>query len=70
MVHIKRMNEEYFAKLLKDLTAAGELVRARQEEKQKLLDALTKKANVSFLGKFPKKLGNLLCKKQILNYKD
>ena len=51
MVHIKRMNEEFFAKLLKDLTASGELVRARQEEKQKLLDAFNKESKRFFFGK-------------------
>ncbi|MBU1129585.1 MAG: hypothetical protein KJ949_03075 [Nanoarchaeota archaeon] len=55
MVHIKRMNEEYFAKLLKDLTASGELIRARQEEKQKLLDALDKESKRFFFGKISQK---------------
>ncbi|MBU4308202.1 MAG: hypothetical protein KJ566_00195 [Nanoarchaeota archaeon] len=51
MVHIKRMNEEYFAKLLKDLTASGELIRARQEEKQKLLDSFNAESKRFFFGK-------------------
>jgi len=55
MVQIKRMNEEYFAKLLKDLTASGELIRARQEEKQKLLDALDKESKRFFFGKISQK---------------
>ncbi len=38
MVQTRKMNESFFVKMLKDLTVAGELIRARQDEKQSLLD--------------------------------
>ena len=38
MVQTKKMNESLFAHHLKQLNVSGELVRARQEEKQGLLD--------------------------------
>ena len=55
MVQIKRMNEEFFAKLIKDLTAEGELIRARQEEKQKLLDSFNAESRRFFFGKISQK---------------
>ena len=55
MVRIKRMNEELFAKLQKDLTATGELIRARQEEKQKLLDSFDAEGKRFFFGKISQK---------------
>ncbi len=51
MVRIKLMNEELFAKLQKDLTVAGELIRARQEEKQKLINAFDAEGKRFFFGK-------------------
>ena len=51
MVHIKRMNESFFAKILKDLNVAGELIRARQEEKQGLLDEFEGECKRFFFGK-------------------
>jgi hypothetical protein len=55
MVQLKKMNEELFANLLRDLTAAGELIRARQEEKQKLLDAFDAESKRFFFGKISQK---------------
>ena len=49
------MNEELFAKLQKDLTATGELIRARQEEKQKLLDSFDAEGKRFFFGKISQK---------------
>ncbi|MDP3987067.1 MAG: hypothetical protein Q8P81_02465 [Nanoarchaeota archaeon] len=51
MVHIKRMNESFFAQILKDFNVAGELVRARQEEKQGLLDEFDAECKRFFFGK-------------------
>lgn len=51
MVKAKSMNEEVFAKLGKELTTAGELVRARQEEKQGLLDEFAAESKRFFFGK-------------------
>ncbi len=45
------MNESMFAKLHKELTIAGELIRARQEEKQGLLDEFDAEAKRYFFGK-------------------
>ena len=55
MVHIKRMNESFFAKILKDLNVAGELIRARQEEKQGLLDEFEGECKRFFFGKISEK---------------
>ena len=55
MVHIDRMNEEFFAKTLKELNVAGELVRARQEEKQGLLDEFDVECKRFFFGKISEK---------------
>jgi len=51
MVQVKKMNESYFAKLLKEFNVAGELVRARQEEKQGLLDDFDRISKRFFFGK-------------------
>lgn len=51
MVKVKMMNEELFAKTLKEFNVAGELVRARQEEKQGLLDEFDKECKRFFFGK-------------------
>ena len=45
------MNEEFFAKTLKEFNVAGELVRARQEEKQGLLDEFDLECKRFFFGK-------------------
>jgi hypothetical protein len=51
MAQAKKMNEELFAKLHKELTTTGELIRARQEEKQGLLDEFTAESKRFFFGK-------------------
>jgi len=51
MVKVKKMNESLFAKLHKELTIAGELIRARQEEEQGLLDEFDQEAKRYFFGK-------------------
>ena len=51
MVQTKKMNESYFAKLLKEFNVAGELIRARQEEKQGLLDDFDGISKRFFFGK-------------------
>jgi len=51
MVRVKKMNESYFAKLLKEFNVAGELIRARQEEKQGLLDDFDRISKRFFFGK-------------------
>ncbi len=51
MVQAKHMNEESFAKTIKALNVAGELVRARQEEKQSLLDEFDQECKRFFFGK-------------------
>ena len=51
MVQVKMMNEEFFAKILKDFNVAGELLRARQEEKQSLLNEFSDECKRFFFGK-------------------
>jgi len=51
MVQVKMMNEELLAKTLKELNVAGELIRARQEEKQSLLDEFDSECKRFFFGK-------------------
>ena len=51
MVQTRKMNETFFAKLLKELNVAGELVRARQDEKQGLLDEFDQETKRFFFGK-------------------
>jgi hypothetical protein len=51
MVQTKKMNESFFAKLLKDFNVAGELIRARQDEKQGLLDEFDGECKRFFFGK-------------------
>lgn len=51
MVKIKKMNESLFAKHLKSLNVAGELVRSRQEEKEGLLDEFDQTCKRFFFGK-------------------
>jgi hypothetical protein len=55
MVQVKKMNESFFAKILKEFTVAGELVRARQEEKQGLLDDFDSECKRFFFGKISEK---------------
>ncbi len=51
MVQTRKMNESFFAKLIKELTVAGELVRARQEEKQALLNQFDAECKRFFFGR-------------------
>jgi len=51
MVQTKKMNESFFVKMQKDLTATGELIRARQDEKQALLDEFDRECKRFFFGK-------------------
>ena len=51
MVKVKKMNESFFAKILKEFNVAGELIRARQEEKQGLLDDFDSECKRFFFGK-------------------
>lgn len=55
MVQVRMMNEEFFAKTLKEFNVTGELVRARQEEKQGLLDEFDKECKRFFFGKISEK---------------
>jgi len=55
MVQEKKMNEELFAKLHKEITTTGELIRARQEEKQGVLDDFTAESKRFFFGKISEK---------------
>lgn len=55
MVKVKMMNEELFAKTMKEFNVAGELVRARQEEKQGLLDEFDTECKRYFFGKISEK---------------
>lgn len=55
MVQVKRMNEEFFAKMQKELTATGEVIRARQEEKQGVLDEFDAESKRFFFGKISEK---------------
>ncbi len=51
MVQTKKMNESFFAKLLKEFNVSGELIRARQDEKQGLLDEFNSECKRFFFGK-------------------
>jgi hypothetical protein len=55
MAVVKRMDEGFFAALHKELTIAGELIRARQEEKQGLLDEFDAESKRYFFGKISQK---------------
>jgi len=55
MVSVRMMNEELFAKTIKEFNVAGELVRARQEEKQGLLDEFDKECKRFFFGKISRR---------------
>ena len=55
MVQEKKMNEEFFAKLHKEITTTGELIRARQEEKQGVLDDFIAESKRFFFGKISEK---------------
>lgn len=55
MVNVKKMDEALFASLHKELTVQGELIRAREEEKQGLLDEFDAEAKRFFFGKISEK---------------
>ena len=55
MVQTRKMNESFFVKMLKDLTVVGELIRARQDEKQALLDEFDLECKRFFFGKISQK---------------
>lgn len=55
MVQTKKMNETFSAKLLKELTVSGELIRARQDEKQSLLDEFDSECKRFFFGKISRR---------------
>jgi len=51
MVQTRKMNESFFVEMQKNLTTTGELIRARQDEKQSLLDEFDKECKRFFFGK-------------------
>lgn len=51
MVKVRMMNEELFSKTLKEFNVTGELIRARQEEKQGLLNDFDSECKRFFFGK-------------------
>lgn len=51
MVKTKKMNEIAFAEILKEFHAVGELIRARQDEKQAILDQFDSESRRFFFGK-------------------
>ena len=55
MVQTKKMNVASFVKMQKDLTATGELIRAKQDEKQALLDEFDSECKRFFFGKISEK---------------
>jgi len=55
MVQTKKMNESFFVKMQKDLTTTGELIRARQDEKQAVLDEFDSECKRFFFGKISQK---------------
>ena len=55
MVQTKKMNEAFSAKMLKELTVSGELIRARQDEKQSLLDEFDNECKRFFFGKISRR---------------
>lgn len=55
MAKAKMMNESEFAKLIKEFNAVGELIRARQEEKQSVIDAFELEISRYKAGKISKK---------------
>ncbi len=51
MPKTKKMDESYFASFLKDITVIGELIRARQDEKQSIMDEFDRESRRFFFGK-------------------
>lgn len=55
MVQTKKMNESLFEKLIKNMNVAGELVRARQDEKQAIMDQFIRENKRFIAGKISEK---------------
>ncbi len=55
MARTKKMNEGTFAQILKEFHAVGELIRARQNEKQSILDEFDSESKRFFFGKISEK---------------
>ncbi len=55
MAQIKKLNVSFFVMLQKDLTTTSELIRARQDEKQALLDEFIQETKRYFFGKISQK---------------
>ncbi|MEX0932927.1 MAG: hypothetical protein WDZ77_02410 [Candidatus Pacearchaeota archaeon] len=51
MAQVKKMNEAAFAQILKEFHALGELIRARQDEKQAILNQFDSESKRFFFGK-------------------
>ena len=55
MVQVKKINASFYAEILKEFGAAGELIKSRQEEKQGLLDEFDQECKRYFFGKISQK---------------
>ena len=55
MAQTKKMNESSFAQILKEFNVSGELIRARQDEKQGLLNEFDSECKRFFFGKISEK---------------
>jgi len=55
MPKTKKMDESAFAKIVKEFDAVGELIRARQDEKQAILDEFNSESKRFFFGKISEK---------------
>ena len=55
MPKTKKMDESAFAKIVKEFDAVGELIRARQDEKQAVLDEFNSESKRFFFGKISEK---------------
>ena len=51
MAKTKKMDESSFARLVKEFNAVGELVRARQDEKQSIIDEFNSESKRFFFGR-------------------
>ncbi len=51
MAQTKKMDESAFAKIVKEFNAVGELIRARQDEKQAIIDQFRSESKRFFFGK-------------------
>jgi len=55
MPKTKKMDESAFARLVKEFDAVGELIRARQDEKQAVIDEFNSESKRFFFGKISEK---------------